>query len=226
MGPERLTFRLDPDPDLAAAARIEGRAGTVEAVDLPGHRPAQRYVPADLTGPVPLVVMFHGAGGRPEQSVALLRPFADRHGFAVLAPGSRAATWDRVLGSFGPDVRATDAVLRRFSERTPVIRVALAGFSDGASYALSLGLSNGDLVEAVMAFSPGFAAPARRRGGPAVFVSHGVDDRVLPIDRCSLRLVPALRDQGYAVTYREFAGGHEVPAAVGDEASRWLSGRP
>jgi phospholipase/carboxylesterase len=34
--------------------------------------------------------------------------------------------------------------------------VALGGFSDGASYALSLDLTNGDLFASLIAFSPGF----------------------------------------------------------------------
>jgi len=33
---------------------------------------------------------------------------------------------------------------------------------------------------------------------------------VLPIDRCSRRLVPILREDGYDVDYREFDGGHEL----------------
>src|SRR3712207_7974813 len=52
-----------------------------------------------------------------------------------------------------------------------------AGFSDGASYALSLGIPNGDLFTHLVAFSPGFAAPDGQRGHPRVFVGHGVDDR-------------------------------------------------
>jgi len=52
--------------------------------------------------------------------------------------------------------------------------VAIQGFSDGASYALSLGLTNGDLFTHVIAFSPGFAAPAEQRGRPRIYVSHGV----------------------------------------------------
>ena len=59
--------------------------------------------------------------------------------------------------------------------------------------ALSLGMGNGDLVSHVAAFSPGFAAPDAQVGRPGVFITHGVDDRVLPIDRCSRRLVPRLR---------------------------------
>src|SRR3712207_7969114 len=49
------------------------------------------------------------------------------------------------------------------------------------------------------------------------------DDAVLPIDRCSRRIVPALEDEGYDVTYREFDGGHEMPRDVREGAALWLT---
>ena len=101
-------------------------------------------------------------------------------------------------------------------------RLAVGGFSDGASYALSLGLTNGDLFTHVLALSPGFMAPGRRRGEPRVFVSHGSEDAVLPIARTSRRLVPQLQGSGYDVLYREFGGGHAVPRPVAREAVGWF----
>ncbi|MBQ1016047.1 phospholipase, partial [Micromonospora sp. M51] len=71
-----------------------------------------------------------------------------------------------------------------------------------------------------------FAAPPVTHGRPRVFISHGVDDRVLPIDVCSRRLVPHLRDLGYDVTYEEFPGGHDIPVPVRDSAISWLTGHP
>jgi phospholipase/carboxylesterase len=100
--------------------------------------------------------------------------------------------------------------------------VAIGGFSDGASYALSLGLTNGDLFSHVLAFSPGFAAPAGQRGAPDLYVSHGTHDEVLPIDPCSRRLVPRLREAGYAVRYREFDGPHSVPREIVADALAWF----
>ena len=47
------------------------------------------------------------------------------------------------------------------------------------SYALSLGLANGDLFTHVIAFSPGFITPAPPSGRPPIFVSHGTADQVL-----------------------------------------------
>ena len=71
---------------------------------------------------------------------------------------------------------------------------------------------------------PRFAAPLVTHGRPRVFVSHGTDDRVLPIDVCSRRLVPRLHTLGYPAEYAEFAGGHEVPAEIRRRAVDWLVG--
>src|SRR5205814_1579092 len=104
-------------------------------------------------------------------------------------------------------------------------RIALGGFSDGASYALSLGLSNGQLFRYILAFSPGFMAPARIEGQPNVFISHGTHDEVLPIRACSRRLLPVLRSRHVPVEYREFEGRHGVPAEMKREALRLFLGR-
>jgi phospholipase/carboxylesterase len=130
---------------------------------------------------------------------------------------STGPTWDVVLGGFGADVARIDRALRRVFRRCSVDpdRIAVAGFSDGASYALSLGLANGDLFRHVIAFSPGFIAPAPAHGMPTVFISHGTRDPVLPIEQTSRRIVPDLRRAGYDVRYREFDAGHAVlPALV------------
>ncbi|MFI9386468.1 alpha/beta hydrolase [Kutzneria sp. NPDC052558] len=175
------------------------------------------HVPADLPdGPVPLVVLLHGAGSNPERALTLTR---DRTA-VVYAPKSRARTWDAIHGNFGPDVEALDRALAELFEHFDVKTAAIVGFSDGASYALSLGLVNGTLFEDVVAFSPGFVAPGARAGRPKVFVSHGRHDGVLPIENTSRMIVPALRIVGYRVDYREFTGGHEVPTTVADAAFR------
>jgi phospholipase/carboxylesterase len=175
--------------------------------------------------PAPLTVMLHGAASRAEDVSVLLEGLAERLGVILLAPNSRGYTWDVLLGRYGPDVAAIDRVLAwTFSSYAiDPARVAIGGFSDGASYALSLGLTNGDLFSHVLAFSPGFAAPARRVCSPRVFVSHGTRDAVLPIDRCSRRIVPALQRAGYDVAYREFDGGHAVPPEIVHDAANWFA---
>jgi dienelactone hydrolase len=137
---------------------------------------------------------------------------------------SRGRTWDAVLDTFGPDVAFIDQAVAWTFARYAVDpdRVAVAGFSDGASYALSLGLANGDLFGRVMAFSPGFVAPAPPQGHPRLFVSHGTADMVLPIDQCSRRIVPRLERADYDVTYQEFDGPHTVPPEIAQAAVAWF----
>jgi phospholipase/carboxylesterase len=192
-------------------------------LELGPHARAQLAVPDGPPRPRPLLVFFHGAGGTPAQGLAAVGGPAGARGALVLAPSSVAATWDLIAGGLGRDVAVLDAALDQVFARQPVTGVALAGFSDGASYALSLGLANGDLAEAVLAFSPGFATPPRRVGRPRVWISHGADDRVLPVARCGRRLAQQLGADGYEVTYGEFGGGHVVPPDLVTAAlTTWL----
>ena len=160
--------------------------------------------------------------------MSLLSGLADAAGLVLLAPPSRRQTWDVIMGGFGPDVAFIDAALEATFARSAVDpdRVAVGGFSDGASYALSLGITNGDLFTHIIAFSPGFMAPAGQIGAPRCYISHGTRDAVLPIDRCSRRLVPELERAGYDVVYHEFDGPHMVPPEVAREAVDWFTPAP
>jgi phospholipase/carboxylesterase len=46
---------------------------------------------------------------------------------------------------------------------------------------------------------------------------------VLPIDRCSRRIVPQLERARYEIRYREFDGPHTVPESVAREALEWFT---
>ncbi|HYJ82541.1 MAG TPA: PHB depolymerase family esterase [Allosphingosinicella sp.] len=201
----------------APAHPVEGVAGT--GLRRIGRQGALLYVPSGYRPDraAPLLVMLHGAGGDARHSIGLARADAERLGFLLLAPKSKGASWDIVSGRrFGADVSALDSALKEVFADYSVDpgRVAVGGFSDGASYALSLGLINGELFSDILAFSPGFIAPARRRGRPRILISHGTADRVLPILETSRRIVPELKRVGYTVGFEEFAGGHEVPGRI------------
>lgn len=172
----------------------------------------------------PLILSLHGAGANGHDAIQPFRLEAERQGFVVAAPDSRAERWDGMKDGWGPDVDFIDLVLHRVFERCHIDRrrIAIAGFSDGASYALSLGLANGDLFTHVIAFSAGFMRAPSRQGQPKVFVSHGTQDVVLPSSRCSQRIVTRLQKEGYNVHFEEFDGGHLVPPAVARKAIRWL----
>jgi phospholipase/carboxylesterase len=169
--------------------------------------------------------LLHGASGSGEGVLRRFGSIPDNAGIAVLAPDSRSSTWDALEeGRFGADIQYINRALERVFELVAVdpTRIAVGGFSDGATYALSLGLINGDLFSRVAAFSPGFFVQRAPHGHPKFFVSHGTSDPILPIDRCSRLIVPALRKAGYEVTFREFNGGHEVPETVAREGLDWV----
>lgn len=221
-GKARLTARPGPPTVSIGAGRVD--------LGLGQRRDGVLYVPPGYvtTAPAPLLVAFHGAGGSAQGPLARLGPLADARGFLLLSVDSRAATWDAIRSSFGPDVAFIDQALRFVFDRCAVdpSRIAIEGFSDGASYALGLGLPNGDLFRRIMAFSPGMipAADDPDQGKPPIFIAHGTRDQVLDIDRTSRRLVPGLRGDGYDVRYEEFDGPHTVPPEVLDRAMDWWLG--
>jgi phospholipase/carboxylesterase len=170
--------------------------------------------------PLPLLVFLHGATQSAARMFRYLGSIPEEAGVAVLAPNSRDITWDAIgSGDFGVDVQNLNRALERVFETTAIdpARIALGGFSDGATYGLSLGLINGDLFKSIVAFSPGFLISGKPHGKPRIFISHGTHDHILPIDRCGRRIAAELKTHGYDVTFREFDGDHEVPADVARE---------
>jgi predicted esterase len=211
---------------------LRSTPGPPSAVASPGEHPlglgAERdgvlYVPRnEIAAPSPLVVLLHGAGGN-ARGLSFARPLAEELGIVLLIPESRGGTWDGIRGALGPDVAFIDAALAQTFARCAIdpTRIGVGGFSDGASYALSIGMINGDLFSHVLAFSPGFIVPGERRGRPGIFISHGTRDAILPIDRTSRTLVPALTGAGYDVIYREFDGPHRVPPDTARDGFEWF----
>jgi len=183
------------------------------------------FVPDDLPdGPLPLVVLLHGASGRPRQTLPILRGEAQRRKFLILIPKSRGMTWDALRGQWGPDVEAIDDLLRYAFDHFEVdpAHIVAAGISDGASYALSLGLINGEFFSAIIAFSAGYFVPGRIEGRPDIFVSHGLYDSVLPIEFTGREVQRLLIEDGYTVDYREFEGGHEAPYDIAELAADYI----
>jgi phospholipase/carboxylesterase len=227
---EQAQGRLRARPGRPTAAPPHPLAPGEQRLAIAPGRDGLLYVPRDAPAdaPLPLVVLLHGAGGSAKGITTRTGAFelADRLKMVVLATDSRGGTWDVIDGGFGPDVAFLDRALADLFARVAIdpTHVAVAGFSDGASYALSLGLINGDLFTHVIAFSPGFLVADHRDGRPAIFISHGTQDAILPIATTSRRLVPALRNGGYAVQFHEFDGPHTVPAPVAHDAFEWMLG--
>jgi phospholipase/carboxylesterase len=193
-----------------------------------GSRDGLLYVPTSYkpTVAAPLALLLHGAGHEANELVDPMRALADDEGLVLVAPDSRGGTWDAIRGIFFDDVNFIDNALDlAFSRvRIDASRVRIVGFSDGGSYALSLGMINGDLFSRIAAFSPGFIIPGTATGKPKVFITHGTRDAILPIDVTSRRIVPDLQAAGYDVEYHEFDGGHGITTALLKQATTWISG--
>lgn len=191
------------------------------------NREATVYVPKRAgESPVPLLLMLHGATQNPQRMFDYLGTTPEEAGVAVVAPKSRGTTWDAMGGSFGEDVDFLNVALERVFSTTAIdpSRISIGGFSDGASYAISLGIINGDFFRSVAAFSPGFVIDGTPHGKPRIFISHGTQDHILPIESCGRRVAAGLIARGYDVTFREFAGDHEIPSDVAREGMMWIAG--
>lgn len=199
----------------------------LHALGLDHHRDGLIYIPTAYTPDTPaaLAVMLHGAGGDAEHGMSLIRHLADDANIILVAPVSRKHSWDIISSDrFGPDIAfINEALVQTFNLYNIDPRtLAIGGFSDGASYALSVGLTNGDLFSHIIAFSPGFYYTVETEGKPQIFISHGTFDEVLPINSCSRRLVPRLKKQDYDITYHEFDGPHIIPSSISLEAIKWF----
>jgi phospholipase/carboxylesterase len=207
------TSSVAPGVTPLGLASAIGRDGFIYAPA--SYSPAKRH---------PLLVMLHGGGGRSSSELHTPGWFQilDEFGALMLAPDSRSPfSWDLVdEGRYGPDVQFIDSALRRVFQRCNVdpARIALAGFSDGATEALGLGLMNGDLFRAVGGFSPGYFQAEYVQGHPSVFISHGMSDPVLPFTSTKTSIVPAIRALGVPVEFVEFEGGHTITVAVARQA--------
>jgi predicted esterase len=180
-------------------------------------RDAILQLPKGLTGvPLPLLIFLHGATQSAEDMFWYLDSAPDEAGVAILAPNARDTTWDAITDDFGRDVDFVNRALQRVFDTVAIdpARLAIGGFSDGATYAIALGLINGDLFKRVLGCSPGFVIDGTPQGKPSFFISHGTRDNILPIDRCGRRVAADLKARGYDVTFREFDGRHEIPKDV------------
>ena len=225
---------LSQVPAAAQTTAAQTAAGRL----LPLPQDAVAYVPASAPAHPPLLVLLHGAGHRQREMVEHFEAEADMRGLVLLAPDSAGETWDAVESAKEPpsidsplanrlshrfvssrDEKRVDAAIANLASIVPIdrARTVLAGFSDGATFALAMGLSASEHFAAVIAWSPGIAirdvSPAR---GRRVFVSHGRQDPVLKFDVTCGEIVPLLQSEGADVTFLPFDGGHDAPPPVKD----------
>ena len=177
--------------------------------------------------PMPLLIMLHGFSGWGDNQRRLF-DLAEELGFLVITPESRDITWGKEAPGFDQDVKYIGAAFRHVGSLVNIDfdRVALGGQSDGAGYALSMGLAYGDTFHyLVILAGGGLIEPIRRQGKPKIFIAHGIKDTTMPIDVSGRKNVKQLKDEGYDVTYHEHDGGHGTPFDITREAMLWFLGK-
>lgn len=187
-----------------------------------GATARMRVTPGARTAKKALLLALHGAGGDGDAGLWPFRAAFSRRNVVLVSPSAESRTWNLF---YGADRAQIDRALRQAFARCRVDakRIAVAGFSDGATTALTLGLVNGNLFRHVMAIAPGGVEAGEATGKPRVFLAHGKADTVIPI-RVSDQIARELRRFGYPLTYRKFAGGHDVPNGISSAAVRWYLG--
>lgn len=220
-----------------ASAQLQARPGLVAMILPPGvsriGKNAQAYRPRNAAaGALPLIVLLHGAGGDAYRFLGEFKAIADRRGVILLALKSAGPTWQlqprRGGGaSFGRDAANLDAALAELFAKAPVDRerVVLLGFSDGASYALSLGLANPQLFRAIVALSVGGVFPPRSVDETQrLFIAHGRRDPVLPFANVQRRIVPGLQRAGLEPRVHWFHGRHMIDSDALDDGLNYALG--
>jgi len=122
---------------------------------------------------------------------------------------------------------SVQALLRDAKQRYAPDSIALVGFSQGAMLALDVALAADPPVDRVAVLSGVIIADAlpalhvKKPALPAVFVSHGRSDPVLPFaGGASIETV--LAPYGYQVKFVPFEGGHEIPPGVVEQLRTFL----
>lgn len=182
----------------------------------------------------PLITVLHGAGRQDEMLVRGLERFdeAEERQALFLVPRSVAPTWDLIVGGARTDLDfleyAYDLIYRRYP--VDAFRQALVGYSDGASYALSVGLSNPGLFSAVMAWAAGFCVldPEGKQSAepaPRLYLEYGTHDELFPFEQIALPMKENLEKAGYDLTFSVDEGGRHWPSGTFQrEALDWFFG--
>ena len=201
------------------------------------------YRPARASNsPRPLIILFHGAGMSARNFLDGARSEADRCDCLLLSIQSSGPTWDTIglvsaasrYGSatrdqlFGADTGRVEQALSIALKAADADRraVILAGFSDGASYALSLGLANPAIVSGIIAFAPGFhLEPAALNPKQRLCIAPSPTDKILSFERTRDDTVASLKRAGFDLRFRTFEGGHRVDRSILSEGIDFVMGR-
>ena len=191
----------------------------------------------------PMVILLHGYGAN-MGDLAGLSGVLGTSGYVYAMPnapmelhmglGMMGFAWaDPPAGGEGSGIYESDERLGVFFDEVMAQygvdpgNLVLGGFSQGGMMSCRLGLPRPETFRGLMSLSGVVLdSDGLRDRLPAdrtqpIFMSHGTEDAVIPIEsaRRSLNL---LQGEGYSPQYREYGMGHEIQAEVLDDLTPWL----
>jgi len=204
---------------------------------LDGHDPQKKQT---------LVIGLHGRGNTPEEFITIWQDAGISPDFIFAAPQAHYPFLFNNKVGYSWNLRAAEDVgifdttskmsigyiaetVLKLSERLPAGDVYLLGFSQGASFALQVGLRHYRNLRGILSFS-GFlptdffesanfdpdAAKSLR-----IFLAHGSRDKSIPLER-SKAIFEQLDGYNFDVTFVEFDDVHTLPPDVVVKAYDWL----
>ena len=188
------------------------------------------YVPEAWDGQasMPLVVALHGGSGHGRDFLwSWLREARGRN-VLVLSPTAQDRTWS-IMGGADVDADRLRETIESVAARYPVdrARVLLTGMSDGATYALLLGLRSGPpfthLAPACGVLHPLlFAGGLDRAQDFPIYLIHGALDWMFPVYTARMGR-DALLSAGARLVYREIEDlSHTYPRDENPRILEWL----
>ncbi|MBW2292058.1 MAG: hypothetical protein JRG94_07065 [Deltaproteobacteria bacterium] len=217
---------VEPREESAPKGEVNLEQGAGSAVLLTPSKidPERRY---------PLFTVLHGAGRQDEMLVKACRDEPDRRDAFFLVPRSVEPTWDLIVGGERPDLDFLEYAYDLIYRRYPIDpeRQVLIGYSDGASYALSIALSNPQIFEAALCWAAGFVMPdgqavSSEDRKPEIYLEYGTHDELFPFEQIALPMKENLTRAGYRVKFSVDDGGRHWPSGTFQpEALDWYFNR-
>jgi phospholipase/carboxylesterase len=168
----------------------------------------------------PLFTVLHGAGRQDKMLVKACRNEPDHRDAFFLVPRSIEPTWDLIVGGDRCDLDFLEFAYDLIYRRYPIdpARQVLIGYSDGASYALSLAISNPGIFDAALCWAAGFAMydgenTESGTSKPDIYLEYGTHDELFSFEQVALPMQQNLERAGYRVKFSVDEGGRHWPSS-------------
>lgn len=208
--------------------------------------PHEIVVPTVPAEAHPTLILLHGRGANAHDLLPLA-PELGRDDLLAIAPQAPfelggafgvgyawyhlKAIGEPDAASYAESLAALETFLDAAIEGYPVdpARVFLLGFSQGTVMALALARRSPDRIAGIVALSgyltdPSDPSEARALAGTPVFVGHGSQDEIFPIE-VGRQTRDRLTEGGAQVSYHEYPAGHTITPAELADVRRWLQER-